>query len=213
MYALVIDTTIDAIGLLPAAARRLDTGEWVMPPGGLTSAALDLQHACGWYEIVDTPRPDDSDTQTYDRDIVLVDGTPTVTWTARDWTQDELDAHTQTANRSTLQDQAADAIATNQAALALGDPTPTNDAFLALADPTSQLNTYLAIGSPTNAQVVAEVKLLTQIAVPLVAQLRATTGQNSALIGQVRALTAQNTKLIQLVLDLLGVTGILDTID
>ena len=80
---------------------------------------------------------------------------------------------TLTSNQITLRQQAQAALATNAAALALPDPTPNN-------------TTYLAIGSPSNAQVVAQVRALTQ--------------QNNALVAQVTALTQQNNKLIRLAL-------------
>ena len=32
MYALATTTGVDAVGPLPRAARRLDTGQWVTPP-------------------------------------------------------------------------------------------------------------------------------------------------------------------------------------
>ena len=38
---------------------------------------------------METPRPDDTATTTHDRAVELVDGVPTVTWTARPWTATE----------------------------------------------------------------------------------------------------------------------------
>ena len=73
----------------------------------------------------------------------------------------------------TIYGQAVAGIAGNRAALQLPNPTAAND-------------TYLAIASPNNAQVIA--------------QVRALTNQNNALIAQVRDLTRQNIKLIQLAL-------------
>lgn len=87
-YAQVTDNTITTIqGRLPKAARRLDDGNWVL---GLADATPDLVEACGWHEVVDTVRPDDTDTTAHDRSIELVDGTPTVVWAERVKTADEV---------------------------------------------------------------------------------------------------------------------------
>lgn len=89
---------------------------------------------------------------------------------------------TTTVNLQTLLTQAQNAITTNQTALAQPDPTPGN-------------TTYLGIGSPTNAQVVAQVRALTQ--------------QNNVIIPQLLAVTQQNNKIIRLLLTLLNVPGLL----
>lgn len=86
-YALVIDGTIEAVGGLPRSARRLDNDAWVM---GLASAPVAEREACGWFAITSTDRPAGTDTTTHDRSVELVDGTPTVVWTERDLTADEL---------------------------------------------------------------------------------------------------------------------------
>lgn len=132
-YALVTNNTIQSIGRLPESARRLDTEEWVM---GLATAPPDLVAATGWTQVVDTARPADTATTTHDYSVTLVNGTPTVTWTQRAKTTEEQANDTQQTNRSTIQTQAADAMAGNR--------------------------TFLALASPTNAQVVAQVKALTR---------------------------------------------------
>lgn len=106
-YALIIDNTIQSTGRLPESARRIDTDEWVM---GLDTAPPDLLAATGWAEVVDTPRPDDTTTTTHDHSVELVNGTPTVVWTERAKTQDELDAETQQTNEGTLNQRADTAI-------------------------------------------------------------------------------------------------------
>lgn len=133
MYAQVTANEVTTTGRLPASARRLDTREWVM---GLDSAPTALVEACGWFEVVDTPRPADDQTTTYDRSITVVKGVPTVTWTARPKTAPELAADTQSTNRATIQQQATQALDTNR--------------------------TFLALASPTNAQTLAQVKALTR---------------------------------------------------
>jgi hypothetical protein len=105
-YALVIANAIQSEhARLPDSARRLDTGEWVL--GLRAYGSVEQQEACGYFEVADTERPDDTDTDTHVRALTLVDGVPTVTWTARPWTADELAARaaavTETALRSNPQ--------------------------------------------------------------------------------------------------------------
>lgn len=143
MYALILDSAIQSVGRLPAAARRLDTGEWVCPPN---RDWTDEQAAlCGYLPVTDVARPADTATDTWTRSVELVAGAPTVVWTARPWTADELAAQQAEANRTAIEQAAAAAMADN-------------DTIIAGAD------TYLAIASPTNAQVVAQVRALTQAA-------------------------------------------------
>lgn len=132
-HAQITDGTITAEGRIPTAARRLDTRQWVL---ALRDAPPKLQHACGWHPIADTPRPADTPTHTHDRELTIVNGTPTVAWTQRAKTAAELAAAAQATNASSLEAKARAAITGN-------------DAFLALA-------------TPTNAQTVAQVKALTR---------------------------------------------------
>lgn len=133
MYALVVANAIQSVGGLPASARRLDTQEWVM---GLADADPTFQQACGYYPVTDTARPSDTATDTFDRSVQLVAGVPTVVWTQRPMTAPELANVTANTNRTTIQTQAATALANNR--------------------------TYLALASPTNAQTLAQVKALTR---------------------------------------------------
>lgn len=139
-YALVVANAIQSVGPLPRSARRLDVldkdgkpaGDWVM---GLATADLSLQQACGYFPVTDVARPADTATNTFDRSVQLVNGTPTVVWTQRPMTAPELANVAAITNRTTIQTQAATALTNNR--------------------------TYLAIGSPSNAQVVAQVRALT----------------------------------------------------
>lgn len=70
--------------------RRVDTGGWITPPGGVWSA--DDLAACGFAEIVATERPADTDTHTSDRSVRIEAGQPVETWTVRPWTEAELAA-------------------------------------------------------------------------------------------------------------------------
>jgi hypothetical protein len=101
-YALVNGTTIVTEGSLPASARRLDSGAWVL---GLRDAQVELQRACGWFEVVDVSRPADTATHTYDRTLALVDGSPTVTWTQRAKTAAEVTAATEATNEVGILDK------------------------------------------------------------------------------------------------------------
>lgn len=89
MFALVSDGQVQRVaGALPAAARSLVSGEWVCPPDGAWTTA---QHeSCGWFEVEETPRPADTLDSTFDSDVELIDATPTLVWTMRDKTDEEL---------------------------------------------------------------------------------------------------------------------------
>jgi hypothetical protein len=108
-YALVIDNAIAAVGRLPKAARRLDTGQWISPHNGQWTVAE--HEACGWFVVVDVARPADTGTNTTDRSITLVAGKPTVTWTSRLWTADELASRQAVANETTIDAYLNDALA------------------------------------------------------------------------------------------------------
>ena len=114
--------------------QRTDTGQWVSPPNRAWTD--ELAALCGFAPIVDAVQPADTDTHTHDRTVVLVDGTPTVTWHPRAKTAAELAAVAQATNVSTLEGKARTAVGVN--------------------------NTFLAIGTPTNAQTLAQVKSLTR---------------------------------------------------
>ena len=99
-YALILSGTITAEGRLPKSAQKVGTGQWVTPPDGVWS---DAQAAtCGWLPVVDATRPVDTATKTSDRTLTIVAGKPTVTWTVRDWTADELKGEQTQAAQATL---------------------------------------------------------------------------------------------------------------
>ena len=133
VYAFVQNDTIESVGGLPRSARRLDTREWVM---GLATAPDVLVQACGYFPVTDVPRPADTATDTFDRSVQLVNGTPTVVWTQRPMIADELANVTANTNRTTIQTQAKTALANNR--------------------------TYLAIATPTTAQMRAQIDALTR---------------------------------------------------
>lgn len=90
-YALVTDGTIHHPYRVPNILRAPDRDY------DLRSMDPVLLAVHGIYEVVQTPRPDDTATTTHDRDIELVDGVPTVVWTERAKTQAELDAEAEAA--------------------------------------------------------------------------------------------------------------------
>ena len=92
--------------------------------------------ACGWFPVVDVARPADTATTTHDRSVELVATVPTVVWTSRPWSTEELASRTAQSNSDTIRTQATTALTNNRA--------------------------FLAITTPTNAQVVAQVRALTR---------------------------------------------------
>jgi hypothetical protein len=135
-YALVTDGTIQAVGGMPVAARRLDNGNWVL---GLRDAPVDLQRACGYFAVTRAERPADTPTTTWDRTVVLVDGAPTEVWTERPKTQAELDAQAGQTNRQAVIDAIRQAMSNLDAIIA-------------------DMTDFLAIANPTNAQNGAQLK-------------------------------------------------------
>lgn len=113
MYAFVTDGTVQSLGGLPRSARRLDTSEWVL---GLRDAPVDLQHVCGWWEVVETPAPAPSGpSMIVESNVELVTGIPTQVWTERLKTQAELDADVTVANRSAIETNLTDDMVAMQA--------------------------------------------------------------------------------------------------
>lgn len=81
-YAHIINNEIVAIGSYPEIERTPERDWDLRDPATRT--------ARGWIEVVETPRPADTDTGTYDSDVQLVEGIPTRVWVYRDWTEAEI---------------------------------------------------------------------------------------------------------------------------
>lgn len=111
MYAQIAGGEVTAVGRLPQSARRQDSGDWV---SGLSSASVDLQQACGWYEIVETPRPPVAEGEVAVNSLELVGGYPTLVWTVRPKTPGELAADAEQSNHDSVEQAARDALATNR---------------------------------------------------------------------------------------------------
>jgi hypothetical protein len=94
-YAIVVDDEILKIGQRPKAWRNHT---------GLQYATDEQLAAIGILAVVDVPRPADTATHTFERSVDLVAGVPTVVWTPRAFTVDELAARTRNANRDALTD-------------------------------------------------------------------------------------------------------------
>ncbi len=107
--------------------------ETVDPPTGRYEP-LTVANAASfdWYEVVRVAKPADTATTTHDRSVAVVDGKLSDVWTERPKTQTELDADADQTQR----DQVAAGVA--------------------------DITAYLALESPTNAEVVAQVELLSR---------------------------------------------------
>jgi hypothetical protein len=103
-YAIVVDDTILSVGNRPKAWRNHT---------GLQYATDEQLAALGILPVVEVERPADTDTHTFERSIELVAGVPTVVWTQRAWTGDELAARAAFTNETTIRaevDQALDGL-------------------------------------------------------------------------------------------------------
>ena len=118
--------TIQSVGRLSRAARRLDDGAWVL---GLPDAAVAVQQACGWWEVTDVPRPADTATATFERTVEFVAGAVTEVWTERLLTDDELFNRERSEAPDVTDALVAKLTATDVPAL-WSQPTGAHDAYL-----------------------------------------------------------------------------------
>jgi hypothetical protein len=95
MYAIVVDDTILKVGSRPKAWRNHT---------GLQYATDEQLAAIGILPVVDVERPADTATHTTERSVELVAGVPTVVWTTRAWTADELTDRARAVNAASLSD-------------------------------------------------------------------------------------------------------------
>ena len=126
IYALVQDAAIVQVGALPQL--WFDGTRW-HDWRDLDTAATDPAMS-GWLPVTDAARPADTATATTDYSVDLVAGTPTVTWTPRPWTAEELAAR---AEQSARLDDLAARVARIEAHLwpAPLDPTVPDDPAVA----------------------------------------------------------------------------------
>ncbi len=131
-FAHVVDGAITAVGTPPLLVWAADQ-MW-----DLRALSADELRAAGWVEVVESPRPGDTPTDTFDHTVELIDDVPRVVWVERPKTAKELLVDQREVNERTLSDvdRAKAAITAN--------------------------NAFRALAAPTSAQVVAQVKLLTR---------------------------------------------------
>ena len=94
------DGTIANLRPTPAGGAWEDD-QWLDFSDPATLAAWEERH--GYTLVVETPQPQDTDTVKHDESVVLVDGVPTQTWTARPWNAAEVAERAAAANAVTLQ--------------------------------------------------------------------------------------------------------------
>jgi hypothetical protein len=112
-YANIIDGVVARTGSLPRGGAYLLDGV-IQRVAPLRNASLEIQQACGWHAITDTPRPADTASHTFDASVVLVAGVPTRLWQTRPWTPAELAMRAAGANDLTIREQAEQALTTLQ---------------------------------------------------------------------------------------------------
>jgi len=95
IYALVRNSRIEQVG---PPRLWFDGSRWwdFRPQDPQTYAAA------GWLPVTDVAKPANTATDTYDRSVILVDDIPTVTWTIRPWTAEELTSQTESVNDATI---------------------------------------------------------------------------------------------------------------
>jgi hypothetical protein len=76
----------------------------------LRSGDPELLAQWGWFEIVSTPRPADTATETYELTLIVVDGVPTETWVARPLTNEELAGGETQSNVDQLVEESNEAV-------------------------------------------------------------------------------------------------------
>ena len=83
------DGTIDQVGALPAIwLGPTRWHDWRGDPETWSTQPADV----GWLPVVESPRPDDTDTDTHEPTYAFDGATVVQTWTARPWTAEELAA-------------------------------------------------------------------------------------------------------------------------
>lgn len=90
-YAHIAGAAVDQVGRPPALA--FDGTRWwdlrTLDPATLA--------ACDWYPVVESPRPADTATDTYDPAYAVTGSSVAQSWTPRPWTAEELAAQAEAA--------------------------------------------------------------------------------------------------------------------
>ena len=87
MHALIENNVITALRDAPAGGAWED-GQWLDFTDPTVLSEWEARH--GWVAVVETPRPDDTDTVKHDEKVVLVDGVPVQQWKSRPWNAEEV---------------------------------------------------------------------------------------------------------------------------
>ena len=99
MYAKILNGEIVERGYPPSVERTPERDWDLRDPA--------IREARGWFEVLETERPIDTDSGTHISDIRMVDGIPTRVWIYREWTPEEIAAR----NSPTLEDELHDIVA------------------------------------------------------------------------------------------------------
>lgn len=87
MHALIENNIITETRETPTGGAWED-GAWLDFSDAAVLSAWEERH--GWTPVTLTPRPEDTETIKHDEKVVLEDGVPTQTWTARPWNAAEI---------------------------------------------------------------------------------------------------------------------------
>ena len=87
MHALIENNVITALRDAPAGGAWED-GQWLDFTDPTVLSEWEARH--GWVPVVETPRPDDTETVKHDEKIELVDGVPVQQWKSRPWNAAEV---------------------------------------------------------------------------------------------------------------------------
>lgn len=115
-YVLVQD---EAVGQVGAPAIWFDELRW----WDFRPQDHDTYLEAGWLPLVETSRPADTETVTFDYSVEVIDEQPTEVWTERPWTEDEL-AGKQVAILKREQEAAMAALVPEQTDALLGATAP-----------------------------------------------------------------------------------------
>lgn len=112
MYARIVNGAIVGLG---NPSKEWDEGRW----WDLRDSGIRAFR--GWAEVIETPRPSDTEAGTYEQSVQVVNGQPVRTWAFRNWTSEEAaeraEAERENTLRATLSSGIQEAIARRQAML------------------------------------------------------------------------------------------------
>ena len=98
------DTIVEGPGGLPDVWND-GARDWDLRPMDAAQLA-----ELGWFEVIETERPPNTDLTTWDSTVEVVDGIPTVVWAERPWTSEELAADESQQNVSQMTAESNEAV-------------------------------------------------------------------------------------------------------